>query len=495
MSLAPNTLLVVATLAVGWMVLLPLKNHLRWMVHLAALPVGLLGWATAVAMTTVVGAPLTMSLALSGAAVFVGLFGSLSVWHARRAPAEGPGFSWWTFAAVGAAVVLLGEGVARLGTYVATADSWANYEPMGWLLHDTGVLTSIVLNERNVLIPAMHAAGRSFGTEVTFAIYQVLAVVLAALTAHLVWASLAGIARRWKFVLTGTTIAVIVSSPVWLYMSMYIHSHIISATYLLLGIGAVHRARFEPERARGPWLMLAGLCSAGLALARPDGLAYVFVPVLVYLGAHIGLGWSRRDALAFYAPLLTVLGLTFGAALVRLGLWAPPKLSGAVALAALVALALSAFAPAAVRHMGRAGRWLATGQRFSLVVLAATGLAIVGVLALRPEQGPLAIANIYLNLTAEGGWGVFWFATAFALAASGLARLVTRPAAWRDALGISVVQFFALALLVHAGAHPGRLYWGDSFNRVVFHVVPLAFWFIAVSAGALIPARRGSGAE
>ena len=42
----------------------------------------------------------------------------------------------------------------------------------------------------------------------------------------------------------------------------------------------------------------------------------------------------------------------------------------------------------------------------------------------------------------------------------------------------AVAQFALIALFVHGTTHPGRFGLYDSFNRIIFHTVPLV-WFVA----------------
>ena len=59
-----------------------------------------------------------------------------------------------------------------------------------------------------------------------------------------------------------------------------------------------------------------------------------------------------------------------------------------------------------------------------------------------------------------------------------------------------IAQFFAIALVVHGLAHPGRLSSADSFNRVAFHIVPIALWYAASAVATFWPDRTlGEGAE
>ena len=54
----------------------------------------------------------------------------------------------------------------------------------------------------------------------------------------------------------------------------------------------------------------------------------------------------------------------------------------------------------------------------------------------------------------------------------------------------AIGQFFAIALVVHGVAHPGRIASADSFNRVAFHMVPIALWYIGSAIALFWPFGR-----
>jgi hypothetical protein len=84
------------------------------------------------------------------------------------------------------------------------------------------------------------------------------------------------------------------------------------------------------------------------------------------------------------------------------------------------------------------------------------------------------------NLFEMGAYNRFWY-FGFGLVLVGvIAAGLYRRNRWGGYLLYAIVQFFALAFVIHAATHPGRIGWGDSFNRIAFHALPLLFWLFGL---------------
>ena len=130
--------------------------------------------------------------------------------------------------------------------------------------------------------------------------------------------------------------------------SFMVHSQMISAVYLLMALSSLWMAvPREGAGANRALLFVAGASTAGLALSRPDGLAYEFVPVAVAISVLTLSRVRWRDVAAFFAPLLLLIYTSYSAAYLSLGVWKATKLGGRTTLAILVVLGISA-----------AGAWL-----------------------------------------------------------------------------------------------------------------------------------------
>lgn len=193
-----------------------------------------------------------------------------------------------------------------------------------------------------------------------------------------------------------------------------------------------------------------------------------------------------RRLTAFFAPLLGMLAVTYGAQFAELGLWSGLKLTAAAALAQIVGLALVpvvalglARVPAVAKRLTPRGATL----RASLGVI---GTVLVVLVAWKTSNFLLAGANMASNLFSAGGWGLFWvFATGVLLLAAAFPGIRRQAAASTELLGV-LGLFLVVALIVHGTSHPGRLGPADSFNRIAFHVVPLIWWLAASLVGAAL---------
>lgn len=495
-----NLLLVGFTLVLGWASLYPLRERLGGVgVALLGLPVGALAWQGSALLASALDRPMTPALAAVGAlavaiALFAAALASGGTTRVLPTPREALEFAVAAGLLLAAAVVF-----ARSGQTRASFDSYNFYEPYGIWLADTGRLTSGLVSERMTLLPAMHAIDRLLGASWTFVLYRTFALVVVALTAWLPL-RLVRAGRRLPAAVAVAVLGIVLwQAPPFRVHAVLVHSHMASALYLLVAVyGVLLAASFAEDRAAArAWSLVAGLGAAGLALARPDGLAYAFVAVaLVYAFVAV----RRLDvpsALRVFVPPVAFAGPVIAAVIAREGLWsAPSKLSGKMALAMVAALVLAALGAVVLERLAPR---LRLTERYALWAVVALGaLAFLGVLALKPAGAIRAVEMMLANMLRYGMWGPLWL---YLLAATVLVAYfvdIRRTPALRPALA-AVALFFAIALCVHGATHPGRIGWGDSLNRVLIHVVPL--WFAALATGAsalamqLHPAAEASVAE
>lgn len=518
-----------ATLALGWAALAPLARRLgAFGYHAAAYPVGLLGWSAVACVSALVRQAWTWQIALAGAAVFS--VAGLALTQAVGAPrgsdpqaADGPGApsapAAYTFAVAGGALAAGAAALAASGWTSAAYDSIFHYQSSAMWLFDTGRFTPNIAGAYGPLIPSIMAGGRLFGTDWVSTVWPLLALHVA------VWVAVETYVTASRRQSTATRVALaaiitllLVTTAPFLAHALYVHSHMISACFLLLSVLAARRALWPgplggadatPEAsasgrlpAAGPapgaraWLAVAGAATAGLVLARPDGLAYAFVVLaLVTIAGLERAGTTPAAVLAFAAPLVLPVAAVYGTVLLRLGLWRGPKLSGKMTLALVLGLAAAGVAAAAVAAI--AGRVPAAravlGRKGLLLGLALGGnAAALGLMAVRNPAGfEAATSNMIGNLARSGGYGNLWLVAA-ALGALSLAtwRLWARWR-WPAFVLYAIAQFFAVAVVVHGTSHPGRLSPADSFARLAFHAVPLVFVYAGYVAGGLLDTCRG----
>lgn len=531
-------LFALATLALGWVALAPLARRLGARgYHAAAYPVGLLGWSAVACVSAILRAGWTWPIALAGAAVF--LVAGFALSHAVGAP-RGGGLqpvassggattapAAWTFAVTGAAFAAVATALHASGWTSAAYDSIFHYQASAVWLFDTGRFTPNIAGAYGPLIPSIQAAGRLFGLDWVSSVWPILALhVVGWVALETYEAAARTLGRVGRTVLALVIALLLATTAPFLAHTLYVHSHMISACYLLLAVLAVRRAFWPmgaaPARAfaalgesaaaspSGPaptpppapapvdraWLVVAGVATAGLVLARPDGLAYAFVVLaLVAIAALERADTSPAAPLTYCAALLAPVAAVYGTAILRLGFWRGPKLSGRMTATLIVALALAGLATAAAtalaRHKPRMQALLGHTGVLLGVVLAADA-AVIGLMAMRNPGGfAAATSNMVGNLGFEGGYGNLWIVAVILVALSLNTWRLWSHWRWPALTLYAVAQFFAIAVVVHGTSHPGRLSPADSFARVAFHAVPLVFVYAGYVIGGLLDTCRG----
>jgi hypothetical protein len=474
----------------GWAALWPFRGRLgAWSYHLAALPVGLLASPLAGGVSTLSGRPLDAASAVAGALLLVVAFKSicLIVYGRKQVEPARPGLR--SFAIAGGALGGLTLVLALARISIWNNDSFMSYWPLGVELSRKGAFTATMISSRSPLLPTMNAIHATFGSDWAYVIYPMLAATLLAWMALSLWTGpLAGLGTKTKTLLVGGVVGFLVIEPSFLFHSFMVHSHMVSAVYLLMSLtclwAAVPRGEArDGDEPRYAYLVLAGAFAAGLALARPDGLAYQFVPVAVAISVLTATKVSWRAVLAFFAPMLLLVGGSYATAYITLGMWKAAKLSGGASLAILAVLALAAAGPWIVQALDRRLPFRVSGERFLglITVVAAVGMA--GALAIKWQTAQLALATARINLfEGAGGYSYLWYAVVIVLALSLATRDALRRGSWTRSPFLAIALFFIVAAVVHGTSHEGRIGAGDSLNRVAFHVLPVVVWY----AGAVV---------
>lgn len=502
-----NALLPFASLIIGWLALLPVRRLVGPAAyHMAALPVGLMGWAWMSAWGGVLGLGFSWPYAVAARLLYAALIAAMLfalVGRADNTTAQDiRRFPIWTYVGVGGLIGGFSTLVARSGISLFSADSWADYELMGLWLHDTGDLTAATVAIRNVLIPSFHAAARMMGSDWTYAIYPVLALVVCVLVLDEVYVrATPRIGRAWAGGLAIAVVALMASTAPFLMQSFYVHSHMVSALYMSISLIALGRAyipaevgyrihALDPSRVRRAWLGLAGLAVAGLILARPDGLAYAVVPLALFVTLWAPGGYSLRSLSTIFATTFALPAIVFGLTIARYGLWVQDeKLNAVHVVALLIGYTVAALAMSQLPRWRSAAAWLAEDDNVVRLAVAGAALVFGAATVLAREDFGLAMGNMVRNLVHRGGYNSLWvFAVGLVvltLVTSGLRR----DRMVRHVL-VSLALFFITASIVHGLTHVGRTSWGDSFSRVSFHVVPLVFLLLGYVAAVVLECVR-----
>jgi hypothetical protein len=270
----------------------------------------------------------------------------------------------------------------------------------------------------------------------------------------------------------------------YLYNALYLNRHLMIATFLLVAAiaswGLVRRSVAAPPvlmvllatalpalaitRAETP--VLAGLVALPLLTHRVPrrqrvvALLAVGLPVVAW-NTHLLARYAGTEQSSLAATVMLLLGAL------------------ALVAAALVALGWQPADPLP--------RWLVPLAEVAL------WLALLGAAVREPPILIESLRNTALNVAFDhGGWGV----TLVALAFSAAAVLVLTREGDRVLLRFPMTTFLPFALLLAYlrtdGGLPYRDGVSDSLNRMLFHLVPLAIFYVATSASASL---RGGRAE
>ena len=153
-----NFAIAVGSLLIGWACLFPARRALgAALTHLAALPVGVIGWSMVAALCTIARVPPYPGWVAAGLALYIGVVAGISAIFGRSGNAT---VTWRSYASFGAAYALL-TGAFVLGrATMLSFDSYAHYELSAWYLFNTGNLSAVIMGMRGPLIPALHMGNR-----------------------------------------------------------------------------------------------------------------------------------------------------------------------------------------------------------------------------------------------------------------------------------------------------------------------------------------------
>jgi len=487
-------------LVVGWIALWPLRDALgAYAYHLAALPTGLLAAALAGGISTVMGRPLDVRGALAGGVVLIAAVWALHFVVFGRTTRGDVGVDLRSYLiASGTFVGLVGVLGATRFT-VSNNDSLVSYWPLGVSLNRGAAFTEALMAARSPLLPSMNAIFAAFGSDWAYVIYPLLGATVLAWVGYTLWLGpLAVLGSRSKWLVVAGAVGFLALEPAFVFHSFFVHSHMASGVYLLMALTCLwiaSRVGLTPAEkpAADVFLLLAGLFTAGLALARPDGLAYQFVPVAAAISVLTLSKVRGRAVLAFFGPYLFVLVATYAAAYVALGMWPSSKLSGRTALAILGVAAFSAMGAWIVEALDRVLPFRIRGESFLGILVGVSAALMLGVFALKWGTASGALETARINLfQGAGGYGYLWYAVVIVLALSLVTGDALAKGSWTRPAFLAVSLFFVIAGLVHGISHEGRIGVGDSFNRVAFEAFPVIVWYGGALAARVLGGSRGA---
>ena len=463
-TLAIETAALVLLAVTGWLVT-PSAHGARWRVAVS-LPVGVA--VHACVMLVLLATRLSIArpwvgllVALAGAAVLAHRRGELV---APRSP--GQGLALATTAAIGVVTLLA---TAALPLVNVTADSF-RYLTVARLLAldgDASGMSAFLLQSRSLVTGAVHglaAADPSY--------LRALGPLVAVSTAVSLWLLTREMTARlgpglgpW---VAGGAAALLVTNHRFVFNAFYVNGHLLFAAWVLLLVAIAWR-RVAGAVVLGD-AVLAVLLATGLTLLRPEGVLVATVVLLpVVLTPSVAPSWRQW----------VLVGVGAGTVLWHVGVLAPLTLrDGYSPPFAILGLGLLGLVLVVVAGgLGIADRFVGAWT----LPMAHVGLwALVLVLAVRDPAILIDSAGATLrNVLGDGAWGASLLVLAGVLVVAVLLRRVEHEQVWLFPL-LTFVPLSVLLAFLREGAY--RVGPGDSLNRMLLHVLPLAVLAVAVTA-------------
>jgi len=282
--------------------------------------------------------------------------------------------------------------------------------------------------------------------------------------------------RSVALVLSLAGCAVLFSSRLMMLQCFFVHDNLIAAAFFFIGAACIWLSFSEDNNG---WLAPASWAMVAFSLTRLEGPLYALIPLTVGCSE---LGYNKRLKLALPAVIAGVVwnaGQLVGRQSESWALLSENWLAALlVVLCGFGLLQLFSFVDtverAVIRHLRE------------LLLLSLAGFLLLAFM-MKPAamtRSVLVIGrNIFPPLSIwQSWWGLTWVFIAAAYVLSlGLGRFRQE---W--VMSTVIVSFLLLTLLVSYGRNPYRFGWGDSGNRMMTHIAPIAVLYVfARYAGAV----------
>lgn len=473
MTVVAVEVLALAVLATtGWLLAPPDRGE-AWRL-VVALPLGIAAHACVELVLLVTGLPIAHPWVAAVAAFMLALL--VAHRHGRARPSRVRPVA--VAGAVALAVVLL---TAVLPLANATSDTFRYLTTSRLLVvdADTSRMSWFLLQSRSLAVGAVHGLALP-----SFGYLRAVGPLVGVSTLGALWVLVQeGMERldprtgRW---VAAGAVALVVTNHRALFHAFYVNGHMMFAAWLLLLVAIAWRhvraadrvvGNADVEGWRSVWsgdALMAGILAVGLTVLRPEG---ALVAALALTALVLEPGVPRR----WRQLVLLVFGV--GNIAWHLGVVLPRARTMNSSLTAMAVVGVATVLAAGL--VPAVDRWRVDRGRL-LVGLHLLLWAAVGVLAVRDSSILVGTAkSIGRNILFAGGWGVSLLVLS-GLLVIGLA--VVRVAGER-ALLFPLLTFAPLAVLLnHARGGPGRVGPGDSLNRMLVHLLPLAVLVLALLA-------------
>lgn len=280
-------------------------------------------------------------------------------------------------------------------------------------------------------------------------------------------------ATRSKFV-AGAAAALLGTSLFYVFNTFYVHNGLPAGLYLFLAFTGFWQAEGDRESA---WLEVAWAGVVGLVLARPEGAVLASVVVI----ATACTATYHRGRFLGGAAAVTAVALCWYA---QLGSWSDdsskvmsPMKAALIAAPMLGVVAVAALSGTKADVLRRwSGRLLLLAVAVGLVV----AFSVVG------DPMWQSLSWLGFNTFYTGRWGM----TTSALAATiPVASLIGAKVRREESFRVLLVTAPLFFLLMGSMRVPYRHGWGDTANRMLLHVFPLAVLYVALKLGPVFTGR------
>jgi hypothetical protein len=324
-------------------------------------------------------------------------------------------------------------------------------------------------------LPAMFAAGSFITADYLFAFQPMMGLSLALALGWLLYHILEGYQtpRPWlPALVVALTLLVMVWHPSYILYSVYIHTHMAAAAYLTLGVTLLW---LYMQRGDENWLRFACAALLAIGLIRHELNAFVYVIIALTLSAQQGEAppTLRRYFLGLLGALLITQSYVQAVISPGEGIWS----SGIYALFSVSGILLFIWV-AAMPHVPLI-------PRLNTYLSLAIPLMLLAALFVQPQDMLITLQNTFQNMR-NPTWGHHWF---IIMASVPLVFMKPNSTPLR-LLPLLVVCYILFVLALTLGRPPYRVSQFDSGNRILFHIFPLVYVFIAVKAAMLLEAHR-----
>lgn len=347
---------------------------------------------------------------------------------------------------------------------------------------DASRMSAFLLQSRSLVVGAVHGLALP-----DFGYLRAIGPLVAASTLGALWLlAREGLDRldpRTASWVAAAAAVLMATNHRFIFHAFYVNGHMLFAAWLLLLVAVAWRRVVAGDQtaaaggsvgSAGPgvvWTgdaLVAGLLAVGLTVLRPEGaLVATLALTPVGLEPNVPRRWRQLVLVVFGA----------GNFAWHLGVVIPLRDTADASLVGMVALGAATVLAAGL--LPALDRWRIDRGRL-LVGLHLLAWGAVGVMAMRDASILVGtVKSIGRNVLDQGGWGISLLVLAGLLA---IALSVGRVMGER-ALLFPLLTFAPLAVLLnHARGGPGRVGPGDSLNRMLVHLLPLAVLVLALIA-------------